>query len=93
MAEDNGDREIPEIRGAVGFKTTTVRLTQEMFDEVELFAKARNQNTTDFIKDALEYHIGRLAKNPGVQKALQKTIARQQAQLDRIMTRVQARNE
>jgi hypothetical protein len=85
------DQEVPAITVAPGFKTTTVRLTQQMFDEMDLFAQALNQNTTDFIKDAVEGHISRLAKSPKVQKSLQRQIQRQQHRLEAIMNRVGAR--
>jgi hypothetical protein len=80
---------LPRIETNVGFKTTTVRLQQAQFEEAELFAKALNLSMTEFIKDALEAHIKRLAKDPAVVKSAKRQIVR----LNRMMERIASRDE
>ena len=87
MAE--GNSQLPAIETSVGFKTTTVRLQQAQFEECELFARALNQSMTDFIKDALEAYVIRLAKDEKVVKSAKRQIVR----LNRMMERIAARDD
>ena len=93
MVASNSDtsegQRLPTIETNVGFKTTTVRLQQAQFEEAELFAKALNQSMTEFIKDALEAYIKKLAKDPNVVKSAKRQIVR----LNRMMERIASRDE
>jgi hypothetical protein len=88
-AESTDGQALPTIETNVGFKTTTVRLQQAQFEECELFAKALNQSMTDFIKDALESYVKKLAKDPRVVKSAKRQIVR----LNRLMEQIAARDD
>ena len=80
-------RKVPEIETAVGFKTTTVRLTTAQFEEVDLFCAAMNLSMTEFTRDALDHYVKHIARDPKVRKAVTRRITRVTRMMDRIAAR------
>jgi hypothetical protein len=80
-------REVPPIETAVGFKTTTVRLPESQFEEVDLFCAAMNVSVTEFTRDALDFYVKHIAKDPKVRKAVMRRITRVTRMMDKIAAR------
>ena len=68
-----------ETPGAVGFKTTSLRLQGAQWAQADLFARAMGMSVNELIQKSVD------AKQPAVQKAIQKQINQQKKLLDDMM--------
>lgn len=75
---------------AAGFKTTTVRLPNELFEEMNIYAAAMGGNLTSFIQDAVEMKIDSVAGDPKVAKAAKRQLAHYIKMAQRIEDRAAA---
>ena len=80
-------KSIGEIETAVGFKTTTVRLSTAQFEEVDMFCAAMNLSLTEFTLDALDHYVKYISRDPKVRKAVLRRINRVTKMMDRIAAR------
>lgn len=73
-----------ESPGAVGFKTTSLRLQQAQWAQLDLFARAMGMSANECVQKAVDAYLKALAKKPDVRKALRKQITQQKRLLDNL---------
>jgi hypothetical protein len=74
-----------ETPGAVGFKTTSLRLQGAQWAQMDLFARAMGISANEFVQQAVDIYIKHVAKKPDVQQAMRKQINHQRRLLDNLM--------
>jgi hypothetical protein len=74
-----------ETPGAVGFKTTSLRLQGAQWAQMDLFARAMGISANEFVQKAVDAYLRHVAKKPEVQEALKKQINQQRRMLDNLM--------
>jgi hypothetical protein len=74
-----------ETPGAVGFKTTSLRLQGQQWAQMDLFARAMGISANEFVQQAVDIYIKHVAKKPEVQAAMRKQINQQRRLLDNLM--------
>ena len=74
-----------ETPGAVGFKTTSLRLQGAQWAQMDLFARAMGISANEFVQKAVDAYLRHVAKKPEVQEALRKQINQQRRMLDNLM--------
>jgi len=72
-----------------GNKVTTIRLSNNEYDQVMIFAKAMGDlSMTEFCGKAIRAYLKACTEDPKLKKEIQREIARQQAVLDDFASRV-----
>lgn len=74
-----------ETPGAVGFKTTSLRLQGAQWAQMDIFARAMGISANEFVQKAVDAYLKHVAKKPEVKKALTKQINQQRRMLDNLM--------
>jgi cell division FtsZ-interacting protein ZapD len=74
-----------ETPGAVGFKTTSLRLQGAQWAQMDLFARAMGISANEFVQKAVDAYLRHVAKKPEVQTALKRQINQQRRMLDNLM--------
>lgn len=74
-----------ETPGAVGFKTTSLRLQGAQWAQMDIFARAMGISANEFVQKAVDAYLKHVAKKPEVQKAIKKQINQQRRMLDNLM--------
>ena len=74
-----------ETPGAVGFKTTSLRLQGQQWAQMDLFARAMGISANEFVQQAVDIYIKHVAKKPEVQAAMRKQINQQKKMLDNLL--------
>lgn len=67
-------------------KQTTVRLPDELADQVEAVARAQGTSVNQFIIDALHIEIDRVRKDEDFQARVKRLVERDREILDRLAT-------
>ena len=78
---------------AAGFKTTTVRLPGDLFEEMEIYVSALRINLTEFIKNAVEHEIASVGADPAVAKAAQRQLSHFIKMAQRIKDRAESNGD
>jgi hypothetical protein len=66
---------LPALDPNPGFKQTTVRLTQDQFDRIELFCTAVDESMVEFMRIAAEMRMDELKDDPRVKAGIERKIA------------------
>jgi cell division FtsZ-interacting protein ZapD len=74
-----------ETPGAVGFKTTSLRLQGAQWAQMDIFARAMGISANEFVQQAVDIYIKHVAKKPEVQAAMRKQINQQKRMLDSLL--------
>jgi len=74
-----------ETPGAVGFKTTSLRLQGAQWAQIDIFARAMGISANEFVQKAVDAYLKHVAKKPEVQQAIKKQINQQRKMLDNLM--------
>ena len=74
-----------ETPGAVGFKTTSLRLQGAQWAQMDIFARAMGISANEFVQKAVDAYLKHVAKKPEVQQAIKKQINQQRRMLDNLM--------
>jgi hypothetical protein len=93
MAAKKSDAEIGatlvEIDANPGHKVTTIRLTNNEYDQVAIFAKAMGDiSLTEFVGKAVREYLKACMKDSGIRKEVQRQIAKQQRMLDQFASSI-----
>jgi len=89
--DDDGDSglSLPALDANPGNKVTTIRLSNNEYDQVTIFAKAMGDlSLTEFCGKAIRAYLKACTEDPKLKKEIQREIARQQAVLDDFASRV-----
>lgn len=80
---------LPSLDPNPGNKVTTIRLSNNEYDQVSIFAKAMGDiSMTEFCGKAIRAYLKACTEDPKLKKEIQREIARQQAVLDNFAARV-----
>ncbi len=66
---------LPALDPNPGFKQTTVRLTQDQFERIELFCTAIDESMVEFFRVAAELRMDSLKDDPRVRAGIERKIA------------------
>ena len=86
--ESTGGLVVPDIDGKP-HKVTTIRLTDDEYTRVELFAKAMGGvSMTEFCGKAIRYYLKACSNDPKLKKEIQREIQRQQDALNSFASQI-----